>query len=178
MKTLTRSIRAMSTLGLLISSAAFLSAPVDAQENPEALRIVALNLTAQDEGRTPEEGADAPVSRPGDVIEYRLSFTNTATGLIRDVVFDDPIPPGLVFVVGSAGAEREGVVVEFSIDGGSTYHSSPEIEVEEGGRTVRRPAPPERYTHVRWTVQGSVAAGEEVRALFRARVAGGLAEIN
>jgi len=177
MKTLTRSIRSISTLGLLLSSVAFLSAPVGAQENPEALRVVAVNLTAQEEGRRPEEGSDAPFSRPGDVIEYQLSFTNTNPGPVRDVVFDDPIPPGLVYVVGSAGAEREGVVVEFSIDGGDTYDPSPEIEVEEGGRTVRRPAPPEQYTHIRWTVQGTVAAGVEVRALFRARVAGGSAEL-
>ena len=174
MKTLTRPINALVTLGLLLASAAFSFQSAAAQENPGGLRIVAENLTAVAEGRVAEEGADAPISRPGDVIEYRLSFTNTSEGPIRDVVFDDPLPSGLVYVDGSAGAERQGVLVEFSIDGGASYTPNPEIEVEEAGETLSKPAPVELYTHVRWTVQGTVAPGEEVQALFRAGVAGGL----
>jgi len=175
MNTLTRPGNATLIWGLTLISLAFLFPPVAAQETATGLRIVALNLTAQEEGRATPEGADAPASRPGDLIEYRLSFTNTREGAVGNVVFDDPIPVGLVYVEGSAGAEPENVVVEFSIDGGDSYTANPEIEVEEAGERVRRPAPAEAYTHVRWTVQGTLAPGEEVRAVFRVRVSAGIA---
>jgi hypothetical protein len=38
---------------------------------------------------------------------------------------------------------------------------------------VRRPVPSERYTHVRWTIDGSVAPGATVTAEFDARVNAG-----
>jgi uncharacterized repeat protein (TIGR01451 family) len=175
MKTLTRSISATVTWSLLLSVGLFFPDTVSAQDGSEGLRIAAVNLTALEQGREPEEGARAPISRPGDVIEYRLAFTNTRAGAIRDLVFDDPIPQGLVYVLGSAGAERDDALVEFSIDGGATYGVAPEIEIQEAGRTVRIPAPPDRYTHIRWIVQGAVAPGEEVRAVFRATIGGGFA---
>jgi hypothetical protein len=41
------------------------------------------------------------------------------------------------------------------------------------GRRVRRAVPAERYTHVRWTVEGNVAPGATVVAEFDARVGAG-----
>jgi uncharacterized repeat protein (TIGR01451 family) len=175
MKKLTRTNRKILTAGLVMIASINGVSALAGQEQEGPLRIVALNLTAQAEGRSPAEGSDAPASRPGDVIEYRISFTNTTSGAVRDVVFDDPVPQGLVYVLGSAGSERDDVQVEFSIDGGGSYQSTPEIEVQEATGTVRRPAPAERYTHVRWTVLGVVPAGEAVQAVFRARIAGGSA---
>jgi uncharacterized repeat protein (TIGR01451 family) len=173
MKRLTRSNPAKLITSLAMAAALFGAMPAEAQEDSGPLRIVAVNLTAQAENRAPPEGGGAPVSRPGDVIEYRLSFTNNTDGPVRDLVFDDPVPEGLVYVLGSAGAERDDVATQFSIDGGATYDPEPEIEVQEAGATVRRPAPAERYTHVRWIVAGAVSVGEQVQALFRARIAGG-----
>lgn len=173
MKKFTRSIQAMLITALALTASALGPAPAPAQENPGPLRIVAVNLTAQAESRAPAEGTNAVVSRPGDVVEYRLSFTNSTAGPIRDVVFDDPIPDGMVYVLGSAGGDRDDVAVEFSIDGGASYDPNPEIEVQEAEGAVRRPAPAERYTHVRWNILGAVPAGEEVQAVFRARIEGG-----
>jgi uncharacterized repeat protein (TIGR01451 family) len=173
MKKLTRSTRTILTAGLVLAVSLIGHFPAAGQEQDGPLRIVAVNLTAQEEDRPPAAGTTAPISRPGDVIEYRIAFTNTTSGPIQDVVFDDPVPEGLVYVLGSAGAEREDVDVQFSIDGGESYQQSPEIEVQEATGLVRRPAPAERYTHVRWTVTGVVPGGEVVRAVFRARIAGG-----
>ena len=71
MRTLTRPKSAAMTWGLVLTSLAFLFPAAAAQEDTGGLRVVAVNLTDQEDGRTAEEGADAPVSRPGDVIEYR-----------------------------------------------------------------------------------------------------------
>ena len=141
-----------------------------AQEHSDSLRVVAVNLTAKVERRQTPEGAEAPRSRPGDLIEYRLLFINTAEMEVRDVEFFGPIPGGLVYLVGSAGGSPPNVAVDFSIDGGGTYEAEPEVEGQVNGRTVLLPAPAESYTHIRWTVQGTVYPGEEIPAAFRARI--------
>ena len=107
-----------------------------------------------------------------DVIEYRLTFTNHQDGPVSDVVLNDPIPEGLVFVPGSVTGSRADLLIEYSIDGGSSWSERPEVDVDVAGQSERRPAPAEAYTHVRWTVTGAVNPGAQVTARFRARVAG------
>ena len=143
--------------------------PASAQvAEPQALTIEAENVSAQ----SPERAADqAELTLPGDVIEYRLTFTNHQAGAVSDVVLNDPIPAGLVFVPGSVTASRQDLLVEYSIDGGSSWTERPMVEVEVAGESVSRPAPAEAYTHVRWTINGSVNPGAQVTARFRAVVA-------
>jgi uncharacterized repeat protein (TIGR01451 family) len=136
---------------------------------PQALIIEAENVTARSDDRA---GNPEAASVPGDVIEYRLTFTNHQDGPVSDVVLNDPIPSGLVFVPGSVTGSREDLVIEYSIDDGASWSPRPEVEVEGPGGVERRPAPAEAYTHVRWTVTGSVNPGAQVTARFRARVAG------
>ena len=57
-----------------------------------------------------------------------------------------------------------------AIDGGKSYSAQPMIEVVENGTKVEKNAPQELYTHVRWTVLGSLARGAKVTAEFRAQV--------
>ncbi|MDH3271256.1 MAG: hypothetical protein OEN56_07995 [Gemmatimonadota bacterium] len=158
--------------GLIIGLGLFASTlPASAQvAEPQALAITAQNVTARAAERT---DAESGASLPGDVIEYQLTFTNHTDGPIAEVVLNDPVPQGLVFEVGSVTASREDVLVEYSLDGGSSWSDRPTVQVEEAGESVTRPAPPEAYTHVRWTVTGTLNPGAQVQARFRARVAGG-----
>lgn len=146
-----------------------LALPASAQvAEPQALTIEAENVTASSSERAT---ADAGRTLPGDVIEYRLTFTNHQAGAVSDVVLNDPIPAGLVFVPGSVTASRQDLLVEYSIDGGSSWTEQPQVEVEVAGEAVTRPAPADAYTHVRWTITGSVNPGAQVTARFRAVVA-------
>lgn len=131
----------------------------------KALVITAHNLTAE---AAPNRDAKS-MARPGDEIRYTLVFTNLTAGSVKNVQFVDPIPAGLVYVLGSAAA-RQSVRVEYSIDGGKAYAEQPMIAAIENGKTVEQPAPRERYTHVRWTVLESVAPGAQVTAEFRTQV--------
>jgi uncharacterized repeat protein (TIGR01451 family) len=135
-----------------------LATSLAAQEAPRALVVTVANL------RT----GDAATAMPGDVMEYRLRFTNITQGEVRGVVFNNPVPKGLRYVGGSAGADRQDVVVEYSIDGGRTYSVSPMVSEVVDGKRVQKPASPELYSHVRWTVRGSIAPGASVTAEFRA----------
>jgi hypothetical protein len=46
------------------------------------------------------------------------------------------------------------------------------VEVMVDGKPEQRPAPVQRYTHVRWTVRSWVQPGERVTAEFRVRLPG------
>jgi uncharacterized repeat protein (TIGR01451 family) len=150
--------------GLLV-----LALPASAQmAEPQALTIEAENLSAQSAERADQNSG---VTLPGDLIEYRLTFTNHQDSPVSQVVLNDPIPAGLVFVPGSVTGSRDDLQIDYSVDAGSTWSPDPRIEVEVDGETVLRPAPAEAFTHVRWTVTGAVNPGAQVTARFRARVA-------
>ena len=162
--------------GLITGLAVLVTAlPASAQEaTPQALQITALNVTAVEAERGSPEGA----ALPGDVIEYSLVFTNVTDTEVSDVTFTDPIPAGMVIMLGSTTVDRDGVVVDYSINGGETWSDQPLIDVAQpDGRMVRQPAPPEAYTHIRWTVTGSVAVGAQVTARFRAQLPGAEQEV-
>ena len=146
--------------------------------SPKALEITATNLMATDARRREQasaRGRDA-ISRdgvlPGDVIRYQLRFTNITKRPVREVVFTDPVPAGLRFVAAPAPVVRDDVAVTYSIDGGRSYSLTPVIETTVDGKRVTRPAPPESYTHVRWTVLGWVQPDAQVTVEFRAQLAG------
>jgi uncharacterized repeat protein (TIGR01451 family) len=113
-------------------------------------------------------GGDATTLLAGDVMRYRLLFTNVTAGDVRGVVFTNPVPEGLRYVGESATADRDDVALDYSIDGGQTYSARPMVVEVVNGKRVQRPATPEQYSHVRWTVRGSVTPGATVTAEFRA----------
>ena len=151
---------------VLVASAVLLWTPRGAaqERTPASLVVTAQNVTAETAGRM-----NKTVAQPGDEIRYRLVFTNVTAGPVKNVQFVDPIPSGMVYTLGSATSDQR-VRVEYSIDSGRTYSARPMMNAVEDGKPVQKPAPPERYTHVRWTVVSSLARGAQVTVEFQARV--------
>lgn len=147
-----------------IIAAALLVTCAGALSAQRPLVVTALNLNAK------SRGSQSQAVLPGDVVQYQLRFTNQGQGDVRGVVFTNPVPAGLRYVDRSAGADRQDVAVEYSTDGGKTYAATPMVTEVVDGKRVQRPATPEQYTHVRWTVQGSIAPGATVTAEFRAEL--------
>ena len=139
----------------------------------KALVVTADNLMAGDSQHkaAASRGHDPKELMPGDVVRYRLTFTNVTSHAVKSVVFDNPLPSGLRYESGTAVSDRDQVAIQYSIDGGKSYSAQPMIEVEIDGKRVQRPAPVDMYTHIRWSVQGSVLPGAVVRAEFRAQLA-------
>ena len=133
---------------------------------PKTLVITAHNVTA---AAAASGRKNATLARPGDVIRYTLVFTNVTAGPVKNIQFVDPLPKGLVYVIGSAKADQP-TRLEYSIDGGKNYSTQPMIEVMENGKKVEKAAARELYTHVRWTVLGALAPGAKVIAELRAQV--------
>jgi uncharacterized repeat protein (TIGR01451 family) len=159
-------MKATQLLATLVGMTAALAgaAPAQAPDGPRALVVTAENLTAA-ESKGARAG-DPNALRPGDMVRYRLVFTNLRPDSVRNVQFNDPVPGGLHYVAGSARSDRSDVLIEFSIDSGRTYSERPEIEEVVNGQKVRRPAPPESYTHVRWSERGWVRSRAKVSAEF------------
>ena len=152
---------------------ALASGSAEAQERgtPEALVISATILTWEEArpGLIAAPRRDPNTVVPGDVVEYRLAFTNITGRPVNNIQFTDPLPEGMHYLQGTAGADREDVEVEFSLDGGASYSELPMVEVVVDGRTELRPASPEDYTNIRWTVLGEVQPDARVTAAFQVR---------
>ena len=158
-------------LGLALAGG---SVAAQQERTPEAL-VISATILHWDQARP--QTIDAPDRDPnrvtrGDVVEYRLVFTNITGRPVDNIQFTDPLPEGMHYLQGTAGADREDVDVEFSLDGGTSYSEQPMVEVVVEGRTELRPASPEVYTNIRWTVHGEVQPDASVTAAFQVRFRG------
>jgi uncharacterized repeat protein (TIGR01451 family) len=112
------------------------------------------------------EAAKANVA-PGDVVIFTTRYTNKGKQPATGVVVTNPVPEHMTYV--DLSAEGKGSRIEFSIDGGRTYATPEKLKVtDKDGRT--RPALPRDYTHIQWTITGSLQPGVGGSVTFRARV--------
>lgn len=141
-------------------------------QTPKALEMTADNLMQADARHQAlaRNGGDPATLLPGDVIRYRLQFTNVTDDSIHHVVANNRLPKGLQYVDGSAGGDRSDLTVEYSINEGASFSVQPMIEVEVDGARVMRPAPADMYTHIRWTIEGWLQPGARATAEFKARL--------
>lgn len=110
-----------------------------------------------------EQLAAADTVRPGDVLEYRATYTNKSGKPVKGLVANLPIPEGLEYQANSA--EPAGKLVTVATKDGR-------FAAEPLSRTVNgkvQPVPYNEYRSVRWSLGQLPASGStEVRA--RARV--------
>ena len=149
--------------------------PVDEAAGPPGPRI---EITITDELVLPtgvsrtvlRDAAGNLVTRPGDVIRYRLTASNRGSEPARNTELLDPIPAGTEYVIGSA--RGDGMRLLFSIDGGRTFEPQPvryEVRSEQG-EVIEVAAEPGMYTHVKWSGLAPIPPGGEVEASFQVRV--------
>lgn len=106
---------------------------------------------------------------PGETIVYSLRYRNSGSDAASNVVIDDPIPVGTVFVPGSASETGD---LAFSIDHGKTYKKPTLLTYEfknGAGKKERRVASPDEYTNIRWTLS-AIPAGSTGTVQFKVRV--------
>jgi uncharacterized repeat protein (TIGR01451 family) len=128
--------------------------------------IEAFRVIVTEDGK--EDFLPADKAKPKDVIEYRLTYRNDGSDPVRSIFITDPIPSGTEYIESSASEPDMGRV-EFSIDGGKTYHSWPiEIieETKDGHEKVTR-ATPEMVTHIRWTLTETFTPDHQVTVSYR-----------
>lgn len=104
---------------------------------------------------------------PGSIVVYTISAKNTGTQPADNVVVTNPIPKQMRYIDGSATGN--GTDITFSVDGGKKYAKPDKLNVKDAAGKPR-PATPEDYTHVRWTFNSSLQAGQESPVSYRAQV--------
>ena len=158
------------------TGAAMVGAQAPARSAPEPgprIEVVIAGelVLSDDEDRAVLRDGDGHlVTRPGDVIRYRLTASNRGGEAARNTELLDPIPAGTEYVIGSA--QGEGMRVLFSIDNGQTFVPEPvryRTRTTEG--EVRElPAPARMYTHVKWLSPEPIPPDGMVEATFEVRV--------
>ena len=100
------------------------------------------------------------------VVIYTTTVENISDASAENVVVNNPVPEHLSYVAGSAFAP--GMIIEFSVDGGVSYAVAEDLTVDEDGQP--RAATADDFTHIRFVLQGELAAGAQGIARFRARL--------
>jgi len=159
-------LRRITTITVLVAG---LAAAAQAGDAPLTGSMEARKVVQQTSGR--EVLMPAREVNPSDVIEYRLTYANTSEEALRNVSVVDPIPHGTEYISLSATRPETGAV-EFSIDGGKTYHSWPVRYklVLEDGTEEWRDATPQMVSHIRWTISGSFEPASEITFSYRTTV--------
>lgn len=96
------------------------------------------------------------VVQKGTILRFQVVARNTGDRAAEKLVITQPVPKGTIYAIGTA---TEGSAkLSYSIDGGKTFSDNPMVQVTlPDGRTEMKPAPPETYSHLRWTVAKPIA---------------------
>lgn len=150
---------------LLIATIALAAAQISIET------IIEKQETVLVDGKEQVHYVPAETTVPGDTLRFTLIYKNSGDEAAADVVLDNPIPKGTVYLANTAtGADRGDLV--FSIDGGATYKKPTLLSYSvtlPNGSTESRVAPPEQYTHVRWRIS-SIPPGGTGQVAFKALV--------
>jgi uncharacterized repeat protein (TIGR01451 family) len=139
------------------------------QESQLQLQLSAAKRVEANGKTSWQESGSKVTARPGDVLRYTLKGANQGKKSLSNLVLTQPLPQGMVYQLGTAsnpGGERS-----YSIDGGKSYSAKPMVTVTlANGKTEQRPAPAESYSHIKWQLSQSLAAGNSVDLSYEVRV--------
>ncbi|MBX2882660.1 MAG: hypothetical protein KTR32_22105 [Granulosicoccus sp.] len=115
---------------------------------------------------------ETSIAEPGQIMEYRLRFSNQGKSAVSGLKIIDPIPVQTTFIPESDTTEVSSVF-EVSIDGGKTFERVPvtRIETQSDGSQKKIVIPPEQYTHLRWNAEDALKSNGGVQEYaYRVRV--------
>lgn len=127
-------------------------------------------VSVKKDGKETVQWVNAASISSGEVITYTVIYKNEGDEEATDVVIDDPIPTGTVYLPDSATGK--GSDISFSIDKGKTYKKPSLLTYEvtaAGGKVEKRSASPDDYTHIRWVVK-RIPQGQEGKLSFKVKV--------
>lgn len=113
-----------------------------------------------------ESFVDADKVKPGDIIEYRVSYRNTTQNTISQLIANLPVPAHTAYVSASAQPAK----VEASL-GGVEFAAVPLVRrvTQADGKVVESKVPVAEYKALRWSV-GDLKAGKTIVVKARMKV--------
>lgn len=146
-------------LGILMACGAAFAADT----SPVEVSLHAFQVVANQGGKL----APTTEARPGDVIEYQVTYHNTGKQPARQVAATLPVPDGgMAYQDGSASPGA----FQASVDG--VHFSAPPLkrEIVRDGHRVSESVPPAEYRFLRWNI-GDLAPGQSQTVHARMRLA-------
>ncbi|PHR64116.1 MULTISPECIES: DUF11 domain-containing protein [unclassified Alcanivorax] len=153
--------RIISALAVLMSAAVWADAPLSSQMDSY--------LVTHENGK--EVVVEAEQASPGDIVEYRLTYTNNSDQPLSGLVITGPIPTNTVYLKDSAATQ---VSADFtvSIDNGDSFQAEPVTKTVTGenGQSKNVEVSPSDYTQVRWQPKGSLQPDQVQQYRYRVTV--------
>jgi uncharacterized repeat protein (TIGR01451 family) len=166
--TCARRAREAVVLSAAFALAAMFVSPVNAQGGAPpgdlASVLTQSKVTVGADGK--EVLAPAANAAPGDLIEYRVTYTNRGKAAVTGVEASLPVPPGMAYVASSA--RPEGGLASL---GDARFEPIPlkrRVKLADG-RTEDREVPATEYKALRWKL-GELAAGRSASVSARMRL--------
>jgi uncharacterized repeat protein (TIGR01451 family) len=128
---------------MLFSIALPLAAQTPAKNAVET-RLDLHKVTRTADGR--ESVVDADSAKPGDTLEYVVTYRNTSGEAVRDLVATLPIPQATEYIAGSARP----ATAKASLDARAFDAMPLKRKVKRDGRDVEEAVPLRDYRYLRW----------------------------
>ena len=147
---------------LMLAVAAPLAAQGPAKPGVET-RLEVRKVTRLPDGR--ESVVDADSAKPGDILEYVVTYRNNSAEAVRDFHATLPIPQPTEYVAGSAKPPA----AKASLDA-KAYEAMPlKRKVLRDGRDVEEPVALREYRYLQWSAP-ELGAGKTLTYIARVRV--------
>lgn len=155
--------RTISIILILMS----MSLPIMAQDSgPVSSVLQVFKITEDAEGN--EVVTETTEVKPGDLLEYRITYTNNDAGPITDLRPMLPVPTGMAYVKGSAQPALESA--SLTTAGGEFLPIPITRQVRKpDGTLTNEEVPAREYRRLRWLVE-SLEVGESVILVARVTV--------
>ena len=162
-RTTVRTLATGALWGCALLSCAVAQTTVPASATRGTVDVTLTQFKVVEAASGAEQLVDASTLRPGDVVEYRVVYTNHTGKPVTGLVGELPIPEGLVYVPRSAkpGASR---VMVASNDG--VFAAEPLLRA---GNKSSEPVPYAEYRSVRWSL-GHLSVNGVTAVTARAKV--------
>jgi uncharacterized repeat protein (TIGR01451 family) len=155
--------RAFKSLGFatLIAAGAMAAHAQTASNGPVETRMEARKVVRAGDGK--EALVAAQVAKPGDVIEYAVTYRNSGREAVSNLVATLPIPAHTEFIPGTARPAN----ARASLDASAFGDMPLERKTQRAGREMVEAVPHREYRYLRW-YPGELGPGQSVT--FSARV--------
>ncbi len=157
-----RTLRILTALAVTVAGLGSCALAFAEGDVTVALTAHRIMVSQGKEARLPAEQA-----KPGDVIEYRATYTNHGGSAVRDLQATLPVPAGLEYLPKTASP----VKLLASLDGKSFAPTPLTRRVKlANGKTELREVPASEYRALRWSI-GALGANADRTVVARMRVA-------
>jgi uncharacterized repeat protein (TIGR01451 family) len=154
-------------LGVIMSALPGLALAKEVPDLDLKLSVEKKVVLSNAEGETRTEWREVRNLKPGDMLKYTITYTNTSTTEAQDAVIVDSVPFRAEYVNNSAAGKN--TEITFSLDG--KVFQPPALlkyKVTPPGTPEQEfSATPEMYTHIRWQITKPVPTGGTGKVSFK-----------